>query len=109
MTLKNRMQERNQKFITFADDNPAYYPVLNEEPKYLFSYMEVSGILKKLKNKTAGLDNIPMVLLNNLPICIIREYIILFNNAINHIYYSGRWKTEKVLPISKEDKNSEWP
>lgn len=108
--MKNNMRNKKQTFVDFSKENPAYYPKKfdDDDPKFLFNYIEVSLILKKLKNKnSSGLDNIPTVVLKNQPEPVIKDYTIIFNNAINNVYYPSRWKAAKVLPIPKKDKNPE--
>ncbi|XP_057318750.1 uncharacterized protein LOC130663506 [Microplitis mediator] len=109
--IKDNMRTTKGSFVDFSTSNPAHYPVTKDnEPKFLFSYIEVLLILQKLKNKTsAGLDNIPTIVLKNLPELVIKHYTIIFNNAINLAYYPQRWKVAKVLPIPKKDKNIELP
>lgn len=108
---KGKMSEKKQTFVTFSKENPAHYPTRQQaEDEYMFSYIEVQMVLKKLKNKTSfGLDNIPTVVLKNLPAEVIRDYTTLFNNSINNAYYPKRWKAAKVLPIPKKGKNPEAP
>ncbi|KAK2577805.1 hypothetical protein KPH14_000698, partial [Odynerus spinipes] len=111
MDLKNHIRNNNQTFTSFSNNNLAFLPENNDEdPKFLVNYIEVQAILGKLKNKTStGPDNIPNVVLKNLPETIIKDYTIIFNNAINNAYYPIRWKTAKVLPILKKGKNPEAP
>lgn len=92
MDLKDEMRATQTTFTTFSDSNLAYYPSHQDvKPKFLFSSFEVLLILKKLKNKTStGLDNIPTILIKNLPEYIIKDYTVIFNNAINNIYYPTR-------------------
>lgn len=101
------MTKNNLTFTNFSEDNPAHYPVQQDgDPKFLYNYIEVMVILKKLKNKTSsGLDNIPTIVLKNIAENVIKDYTILFNNAINNSYYPKRWKAAKVLPIPKKGKN----
>ncbi|KAK0074480.1 hypothetical protein PV326_012414 [Microctonus aethiopoides] len=96
---KDNMRRKNATFTTFTNNNPAHDPKQNEnEPKYLFSYIEIVKLMRKLKIKTSsGLDNIPTIVLKNLHTSIITDYTIIINNAINSAYYPNRWKEAKVL------------
>lgn len=67
-------------------------------------------ILSKLPNKTsAGTDNIPSIVLKNLPNKIIAELTIIVNNAINISYFPANWKTAIIVPKVKKGKNSNNP
>lgn len=109
-SLKDSFRNDHQTFTVFSKTNPAYYPSSQEdEIKFLYSYHDVRATFKKLKNKTSsGLDKIPSIVLKNLPDLVIRDYTIIFNNAINNYYFPTRWKTAKVLPIPKK-RNLESP
>lgn len=67
---------------------------------------ELKNIFKCLNNKkSSGPDKIPNIALKNIPDCIIRNYCILFNNALNNNYYPHKWKLSKIIPIKKINKN----
>lgn len=69
-----------------------------------------SQILKRLPNKTtSGLDGIPTIVLKHLPANIINNLVIIFNNALNHSYFTNMWKKIKVLPILKKNKDPAEP
>lgn len=51
----------------------------------------------------------PPIVLKHLPFKLISSLTILFNNAINNNYFPTLWKTAKVLPILKKDKNPSDP
>ena len=66
---------------------------------------EVTRVLRGLPNKSSsGLDGIPPIVLKHLPLRIIINLTILFNNAINHSCFPGLWKNAKVLPVLKKGK-----
>lgn len=70
------------------------------------TYDQLSKILKKLPNKTSsGPDEIPSIILKHLPPRVIRNLVIIFNNATNHTYFPDVWKSAKVLIILKKDKD----
>lgn len=110
-TLKENIRKNKSFFTSFTDNNPAHDPRQDiEEPKFLYNYIEIGNIIRKLKNKTSsGPDKIPAIVIKNLPIDIIKEYTIIFNNSFNQAYYPRRWKEAKVLPIPKKNKNQEEP
>ena len=102
----------NRTVTTFSSENPAHTPTsLNlDDAPYFFNIQTLFNLLKKLPNKTsAGLDNIPSIVLKHLPEKIIKALTILFNNALNWFYYPKKWKCAKVLPISKKNKNIKEP
>ncbi|XP_046835605.1 uncharacterized protein LOC124431579 [Vespa crabro] len=109
--ILRRMRNTKSTFMTFSDHFPAYDPLQNKnEIKYFISFTEVGTIIRNLKNKIFYcLDKIPSIVIKNLPLSIITEYRIIFDNAINHVYYPNRWKQAKVLPILKKGKNPEKP
>lgn len=77
---------------------------------YFYSIHSVSNVIKTLPNKTStGIDNIPSIVLKKLPLLLIGEYTIIFNNCINLGYYPTCWKTAKILPILKKGKNPNEP
>lgn len=101
----------NNKLNNFNNNNPAHRPTNQELNEYFCNIMEVAAIMKKLPNKTStGIDNIPSIVLKHLSSNIIKEYKIIFNNALNnyYYYYPEAWKKSKnILPIPKMGKNLE--
>lgn len=92
----------------FTKENKACAPNAEKNiPKnYFCTYPEVTEILKKLPNKTStGPDNIPNIVLKHLPRRIIWDLTTIFNNALNMNYFPDAWKTAKVLPFMKKNKN----
>lgn len=80
--LIHNMRENLQNKITlttFTKDNPSHDPTKEERIKHnLTSIGELKKFLKKLSNKvSSGLDEIPNLVLKNLPIDTITEYVIL--------------------------------
>lgn len=66
---------------------------------------EVARVLRGLPNKSSScLNGIPLIVLKHLPLRIIVNLTILFNNAINHSCFPGLWKNSKVLPVLKKGK-----
>lgn len=103
----NRAQQST--ITNFSDNNKASYPTHEEEQEnfHLFTnHYSVENLIEKIGNKTSsGLDNIPPIVIKHLPIEIIKDYTILFNNSINNTYYPVRWKSAKVLPLHKSGKD----
>ena len=51
-----------------------------------------------------GIDNIPNIILKNIPQRIIFDFCILFNNMLNNSYFPDKWKISKVVLLPKKDK-----
>lgn len=79
-----------------------------EQTEDYFTTLEnLKTVFGGLNNKKSyGLDNIPNVVLKHIPDCIISQYCIIFNNALNNTYFPSKWKTAKVYPIKKRDKDT---
>ncbi|KAI8122644.1 putative RNA-directed DNA polymerase from transposon BS [Lucilia cuprina] len=56
-----------------------------------------------------GIDNIPNIVLKNIPKIMIYEYCNLFNNMLNNAYFSKTWKMAKVVLLPKKDKDTSNP
>lgn len=105
--MKDQMNN-NSKLTDFTNDNPAYYSTKQEWKEYLCKTFEVANIFKNLPNITStGIDNIPAIILKHLPRCLIEEYTIVFNNALNNRYFPIAWKKAKVIPIPKAGENTD--
>ena len=108
----NNFKENIKSLTNFSNDNPAHdpkYKRINDEP-YFCNIPHVQLLLKQLPNKTSsGIDGIPPIVLKNLPLKIIKNYTILFNNCLNLCYFPSAWKKAKVLPILKKGKNPSEP
>ena len=52
------------------------------------------------------MDNIPHLILKQLPEAIISEICTLFNNMINNEYFPQAWKIAKVVVFPKKGKDS---
>ncbi|KAI4475151.1 hypothetical protein M0802_015265 [Mischocyttarus mexicanus] len=98
--LKHKIKNKELTFTEFSPENPAYNPKkvvcrLN----IFFKILDITTILAKLKIKaSSGLDNIPTVVLKNLPLKLLMNYTIIFNNAINNAYYPS---STLVIPQKK--------
>lgn len=108
--ITTTMQERTTQcvtYTTFSLSNPASSPDFQvSNNKIFYSTAETIEILNKLKNKVStGIDLIPNVALKNITISFASYYTILFNNIINNSYFPSRWKTGKILPIPKKEKD----
>lgn len=87
----------------FSVDNPSDNPT--DGIDYLTSFSNLAKIFKKLNSKkSSGLDNIPNIALKHLPNKIIRQYCILFNNALNNMYFPSNWKIAKTIALKKPGK-----
>ncbi|KAK0169071.1 hypothetical protein PV327_002817 [Microctonus hyperodae] len=122
----NKYKMQNKNYITnFSNSNPAYAPNKtaeddnydedddddgDDDKAFFCNTISLQKIIKKLPNKTsAGTDGIPSIVLRNLPIKIIKELAIIFNNAINISYFPSVWKTAIVIPIAKKGKDTNNP
>ncbi|CAG5084418.1 Similar to RTase: Probable RNA-directed DNA polymerase from transposon BS (Drosophila melanogaster) [Cotesia congregata] len=77
--IKNSIQanrQNNSTITNFSNENRAFYPSIDQDaPKIFHSFITTSILLKKAKNKTSsGTDNIPMIVLKNLPEQFIKDY-----------------------------------
>ncbi|XP_046143143.1 uncharacterized protein LOC123988149 [Osmia bicornis bicornis] len=106
---------RHTRTTEFSDQNPAHSPRITEdedENEYapFGHWVEIQRICKKMPNKTsAGLDDIPAIVIKHLPPKITKTYTIIFNNAINNCYFPTAWKKTKTIPIKKKDKDLSAP
>lgn len=67
---------------------------------------EIANLLQKAKpSKAPGQDNIPNILLKNLPQKAIDELATIFNQCLSKGYFPECFKLEKVIPIPKLKKN----
>lgn len=48
-----------------------------------------------------GVDGIPIIVLKKLPTNMIREYVTIFNNALNNAYFLSKWKLARVKALKK--------
>ena len=72
----------------------------------LVTISKLNEILKSLNNKiSAGIDNIPNIILKNLPLNIVKHYCTIINNAINNAYFPKEWKVAIIIPIIKPGKD----
>ena len=98
--------------IDFSYENPSYDPSIIEinNLPYFYSFGSIKYIFKKLPNKTsAGIDKIPPIVLKNLPLFVIYNMASIFNQSLNLSYFPDCWKTAKVLPLPKKDKDHSNP
>lgn len=108
--VKNTIEENRNNAITittFSENNPAHNPTYENTDRSPFhSAYEIASILKYCKNKTSsGFDSIPLIVLKHLTPKLINDLSTIINNAINHSYYQTTWKSAKVIPIRKKDKD----
>lgn len=89
----------------FDDDNPATWPRQINGSLDFTNFRKVRSIFKALPNKTSsGPDNIPPLVLKHIPVNMIRDYTIIFNNCLNNRFYPEPWKKARVFPILKKDR-----
>ncbi|OXU31137.1 hypothetical protein TSAR_002921 [Trichomalopsis sarcophagae] len=97
----------NVTITNFNIANPAHNPSQPDDTLFFTNTYKIQLIFKYLPNKTSpGLDNIPPIVLKHLPVKIIKDYTVLFNNCLNNKFYPDEWKKAKVLPILKAASSS---
>ena len=104
-------REQGRTITQFSANNTAICPSLSNDVLHPFcNPSAVAFILKRLlKKSSSGLAGIPPIIPKYLPINIIMNLTILFNNAINYSYFPKCWKCAKVLPILKKGKSPSDP
>ena len=70
---------------------------------------ELKIAISKVKNTSPGEDNIPYILIKNLPEYILNEYLYIINYAFNVGYFPTQWKKGFILPIYKPNKPTNQP
>ncbi|XP_075157734.1 uncharacterized protein LOC142231001 [Haematobia irritans] len=79
---------------------------MNYENNMFITRDEITYIFSNLKGKSSsGLDEIPNIILKNIPKPLVFEYLTLFNNMINNAFFPSKWKRAKVIILSKKDKD----
>ena len=82
-----------------------YYRIMLTKHKHR-TILLLTLIFSNLRNKLpSGIDNIPNIVLKNIPRILINEYCKLFNNMLNNSYFSHKWKTEKPFFCPKRKRN----
>ena len=101
----NTFKNTQLPITAFTDANQAHNPRNTENTIYFFNTIQTYQLFKNIPNKSsAGLNNIPPILLKHLPIAIIKYYTVIFNNCLNNRYYPDYWKRAKIPPILKKNK-----
>ncbi|XP_050488684.1 uncharacterized protein LOC126872624 [Bombus huntii] len=95
--LKNELEQDktlNKTVCTFSNENTADNPKQPDpEINYFTNYIQLNTIFSKLNNKkSSGFDGITNILLKRLPNEIKWYYTVLFDNALNNIYFPRKWK-----------------
>ena len=71
---------------------------------------KASYIFRHLKGKTScGIDNIPNIVLKNMPIKTINSFCTLSNNMLNNSYFPKYCREAKVIAIPKKDRDNSNP
>lgn len=94
-----------------AQNIPSYQPIPpNKLLKLLTSPTELKKIIKTLpNNKAPGPDNLPNILLKNLPLKSLTQYTYIVNAIIRLQYFPTCWKTAIVIPVLKPRKPPHLP
>jgi len=100
----------NTTICTFDDNNTADDPKIHEYINYFTNSHDLIKRFKKLNNKKSfGLDNIPNIVLKHIPLKLIYNYTIIFNNLLNYSLFPPKWKTAKIVAILKKNKDKSTP
>ena len=98
---------RLEPMTTFNNSNKAGKPTFLSTEISFTNVQEVKTLIKNMSNKTStGSDQIPNIVLKEIPINCIINYTIIFNHAINNGYFPKAWKTAKLI-ILKEKRDKE--
>lgn len=110
LDAKNAYEGDDMRITTFTEAKNAN-ALTEEQANDIFVTREnILGIFGSLRGKlSSGLDNIPNLVLKNLPDKIKLHYCTIFNNSINNSYFPYGWKKAKVVMIPKKDKDSTNP
>lgn len=113
-SIKADLQTLKENAITYTTSsktNRADLPSPASDPdQILCDTTKVLNILRKLPNKSSSeLDNIPPIVLKHLSVKYVKNYTILFNNALNNYFFPTGWRKAKVLPILKKGKDPRSP
>lgn len=102
----NNERANNVTKTIFSINNRTLSPATEpDRAKHFCTVTELTNITRNLPNKiSAGTDEIPTIVLKNLPLKILKDYTTIFNNAINHQYFPIAWKEAKVIPTHKKGK-----
>ncbi|KAI8125449.1 RNA-directed DNA polymerase from mobile element jockey [Lucilia cuprina] len=107
---KNHYEYNDKTMTTFSTSKKADDLKESQLNNFFISKDKVLSIFRKLRPKlSSGVDNIPNVVLRNLPDNLISNYGILFNNMLNNAYFPRAWKQAKVIILPKKDKDTTNP
>lgn len=112
--LKNEIEQDvslNKTVSVFSNENTSDNPKQPDaEMNYFTNYSQLKIIFSKLNSKkSSGFDGIPNIMLKRLPNKTKWYYTVLFNNALNNMYFPKKWKKAKLIAIIKKDKNGSSP
>lgn len=100
----------NNSYTRFSAVKRANELTVEQSENYFTTFEDLRDVFRKLNNKkSSGLDGIPNIVLKHLPSYFISQYCTIFNNALNLFYFPNQWKTAKVIPLAKKDKDSSDP
>ena len=97
-------------YVTTLDNKYRHSRLTRNGHGSFTNYHQLNIIFSTLNNKkSSGFDGIPNILLKRLPNKIKWYYTILCNNALNNTYFLRKWKTAKLIAITKKDKDGSSP
>ena len=98
--LQSASRPRCEPIKTFTANSPATI----QDSNLFASAAEIFQIIKSIKPKTsAGEDQIPNVVIKQLPHGMIVEITVLINQCINTGYFPKAWKSSRIIPIPKKN------
>ncbi|XP_063994275.1 uncharacterized protein LOC135171576 [Diachasmimorpha longicaudata] len=110
LEIESDIQE-NRTVVKFDNNLKSSNPIECPIQDYFTNENELRHLLlKKINNKkSAGLDGIPNTILKNIPNKLIKLYAIIFNKALNNMYFPQQWKLAKVIALHKKGKDGSDP
>lgn len=106
-----QIREEMENFVGHSELQPLAhfnpdYPANDPTDVRFTTADEVHQLCRTTNSKTSsGIDKIPNIVIKHIPKFLAREYAVLFNHCINNGYFPTSWKTGRVFPILKKNKN----
>lgn len=110
LQMKTDYENNQSTLTTFNSAKKANEIDESNADHYLTTRDSIFYIFNSLKRKlSSGVDNIPNIILRNIPETMILSYCTLFNNILNNSYFPYAWKEAKVVILPKKGKDSSNP
>ena len=98
--------DHRARLYNYAHQNT---PTLPSGPEIIISSNNVTKIIKRLKNRAPGPDQIPNFALQMLPPPTIERLTNLYNSVFQLRHFPATWKIAKIVPGPKPGKNPKLP